>query len=223
MRHQVCVDAFVDHRPSVRFQLADTKHLISFALESLRKNLPTWADWRTVVESELARDLCARDREERYPFGRAVEIRNGSVGPWNRSARCVPRYAMMPQLWALRPFTTSERPDQHGPTEPLRRFGLEEAGIDDRGSNLGCRTRPAYSRVSRRHGSTERIRARGQERRRSHKARWPGCSRRNQRRHDHDETECQGREYQAEAADQPPCPARPRRDRPASHHRCPCP
>ena len=40
--------------------------------------------------------------------------------------------------------------------EPWR-FGLEEVGIDDGGSNLGCRTCPAYSGVSRRHGSTERI------------------------------------------------------------------
>ena len=35
---------------------------------------------------------------------------------------------------------------------------MEEVGIDDGGNKLGCRTRPAYSGVSRRHGSTERIR-----------------------------------------------------------------
>ena len=42
---------------------------------------------------------------------------NRSVRPWNRPARCFPRYAKMTELWAIRPFSTSNRP------EPARAVG----------------------------------------------------------------------------------------------------
>ena len=50
---------------------------------------------------------------------RAIFDRNRSVGPWSQLARCFPRYAKMTELWDFRPFTTSDRPGQHGLSERL--------------------------------------------------------------------------------------------------------
>ena len=42
-------------RADVSLQLADTKQTISFGPKPSLTNLPTWTDWRSVGESELAR------------------------------------------------------------------------------------------------------------------------------------------------------------------------
>ena len=52
-------------RPAVSFQLADTKQIISFRPKPFPTDLPTWTDWRSVGESELA-----RGRERRRAQGR---------------------------------------------------------------------------------------------------------------------------------------------------------
>ena len=99
-------------RADVSFQLTDTKSIISFGPKPFPTNLPTWTDWRSVGESELA-----RGRERRRAQGRG----KGPVGPW-RSERTVlvnDRIAQTSFVWTYR--TLLRTGWFHGPTERLLR------------------------------------------------------------------------------------------------------
>ena len=72
-------------RAEKRFQLYDTKQIIAFGPKPFPTNLPTWADWRSVGESEMSRGRERQRAQRWYPFGRAVAPAHPRVC-WARAA-----------------------------------------------------------------------------------------------------------------------------------------
>lgn len=56
-------------------------------------------------------------------------VRNRSVGPWSRLVRRFVPCGKTKELCAFRPFTITDRPSEHGPTERLHTFGYRLPAI----------------------------------------------------------------------------------------------
>ena len=91
----------------------------------------------------------------RHPVESVLSWCNGSGGPWSNPVGRGLRRAQTADLCTLRPLTTSARPDQHGPTEPLQLVTVLDTRIPTR--KRRATSPPSPGRPHSGHGRTGKL------------------------------------------------------------------